>query len=59
VSNGTSSGAYKEYETVYEPITEPHLSYFKPINVEYQVKVCHLHGYLQKLYRVLPDELCT
>jgi 6-phosphofructo-2-kinase / fructose-2,6-biphosphatase 2 len=37
----------KEYEAVYEPVTEPHLSYFKIINVGDQVTVCRIHGYLQ------------
>jgi 6-phosphofructo-2-kinase len=37
----------KEYEAVYETITEPHLSYFKIINVGDQVTVCRIHGYLQ------------
>ena len=37
----------KAYEAVYETITEPHLSYFKIINVGDQVTVCRIHGYLQ------------
>lgn len=37
----------KEYEAVYEPITEPHLSYFKIINIGDQATVCRIHGYLQ------------
>lgn len=37
----------KEYEAVYETITEPNLSYFKIINVGDQVTVCRIHGYLQ------------
>ena len=37
----------KEYEAVYEPVTEPHLSYFKIINVGEQATVCRIHGYLQ------------
>ncbi|KAF8270376.1 bifunctional 6-phosphofructo-2-kinase/fructose-2,6-bisphosphate 2-phosphatase [Lactarius quietus] len=37
----------KEYEAVYEPVTEPHLSYFKIINVGQQATVCRIHGYLQ------------
>jgi 6-phosphofructo-2-kinase/fructose-2,6-biphosphatase 2 len=37
----------KEYEAIYETITEPHLSYFKIINVGDQVTVCRIHGYLQ------------
>ncbi|KAF8479012.1 bifunctional 6-phosphofructo-2-kinase/fructose-2,6-bisphosphate 2-phosphatase [Russula ochroleuca] len=37
----------KEYEAVYETITEPHLSYFRIINVGDQVTVCRIHGYLQ------------
>jgi 6-phosphofructo-2-kinase/fructose-2,6-biphosphatase 2 len=37
----------KEYEAVYETVTEPHLSYFKIRNVGDQVTVCRIHGYLQ------------
>ncbi|KAI0253917.1 bifunctional 6-phosphofructo-2-kinase/fructose-2,6-bisphosphate 2-phosphatase [Lactifluus subvellereus] len=37
----------KEYEAVYETVTEPHLSYFKIINIGDQVTVCRIHGYLQ------------
>jgi 6-phosphofructo-2-kinase / fructose-2,6-biphosphatase 2 len=37
----------KEYEAVYETISEPHLSYFRIINVGDQVTVCRIHGYLQ------------
>ncbi|KAI0262942.1 bifunctional 6-phosphofructo-2-kinase/fructose-2,6-bisphosphate 2-phosphatase [Gloeopeniophorella convolvens] len=37
----------KQYEAVYETITEPHLSYFKIVNVGNQVTVCRIHGYLQ------------
>jgi hypothetical protein len=37
----------KQYESVYETITEPHLSYLKIINVGNQVTVCRIHGYLQ------------
>jgi len=37
----------KEYESVYETITEPHLSYLRIINVGNQVTVCRIHGYLQ------------
>ncbi|THG99054.1 hypothetical protein EW026_g3229 [Hermanssonia centrifuga] len=37
----------KQYESVYETITEPHLSYLRIINVGNQVTLCHIHGYLQ------------
>ena len=37
----------KEYEAVYETITEPHLSYLRIKNVGSQVTLCHIHGYLQ------------
>lgn len=37
----------KQYEAVYETITEPHLSYFRITNVGDQVTVCRIHGYLQ------------
>ena len=37
----------KEYEAIYEPVTESHLSYFKIINVGEQATVCRIHGYLQ------------
>ncbi|OBZ75297.1 Fructose-2,6-bisphosphatase [Grifola frondosa] len=37
----------KEYEAVYETITEPHLSYLRLKNVGSQVTLCHIHGYLQ------------
>src|SRR6266404_691105 len=37
----------KEYETIYEPVTEPHLSYFKITNVGQHATVCRIHGYLQ------------
>jgi 6-phosphofructo-2-kinase/fructose-2,6-biphosphatase 2 len=37
----------KEYEKVYETITEPHLSYLKIVNVGSQVEVSMIHGYLQ------------
>lgn len=37
----------KEYEAVYETITEPHLSYLRIRNVGDQVTLCHIHGYLQ------------
>lgn len=37
----------KQYEAVYETITEPHLSYLQIINVGSQVVVSNIHGYLQ------------
>ncbi|CCM05332.1 uncharacterized protein FIBRA_07546 [Fibroporia radiculosa] len=37
----------KAYESVYETITEPHLSYLKIINVGNQVTMNHIRGYLQ------------
>ena len=37
----------KEYEAVYETITEPHLSYLRIINVGDQVTLCRINGYLQ------------
>ncbi|TFY80182.1 hypothetical protein EWM64_g3836 [Hericium alpestre] len=37
----------KEYEAVYETITEPDLSYLTIMNVGNQVTLCHIHGYLQ------------
>lgn len=37
----------KQYESVYETITEPHLSYLKIINVGDQVIANHIQGYLQ------------
>ena len=37
----------KQYEAVYETITEPHLSYLRIINVGNQVTVCRINGYLQ------------
>ncbi len=37
----------REYEAVYETITEPHLSYLRIKNVGSQVTLCHIHGYLQ------------
>lgn len=37
----------KEYEKVYETITEPHLSYLKIVNVGKEVTVSRIHGYLQ------------
>ncbi|KAK7676133.1 hypothetical protein QCA50_007887 [Cerrena zonata] len=37
----------KEYEAVYETITEPHLSYLRIKNVGSQVTVCRINGYLQ------------
>ncbi|KAI0062201.1 bifunctional 6-phosphofructo-2-kinase/fructose-2,6-bisphosphate 2-phosphatase [Artomyces pyxidatus] len=37
----------KEYEAVYETITEPHLSYLRITNVGNQATACRIHGYLQ------------
>ncbi|TFK54823.1 bifunctional 6-phosphofructo-2-kinase/fructose-2,6-bisphosphate 2-phosphatase [Heliocybe sulcata] len=37
----------KAYESVYETITEPHLSYLRITDVGNQVTVSHIHGYLQ------------
>ncbi|KDN51762.1 hypothetical protein RSAG8_00310, partial [Rhizoctonia solani AG-8 WAC10335] len=37
----------KHYESVYETMTEPHLSYVKIINVGSQVQMYRIHGYLQ------------
>lgn len=37
----------KQYESVYQTITEPHLSYLRIINVGSQVIVNQIHGYLQ------------
>ena len=37
----------REYEKIYETITEPHLSYLKIVNVGSQVEVSRIHGYLQ------------
>ncbi|EJF62512.1 bifunctional 6-phosphofructo-2-kinase/fructose-2,6-bisphosphate 2-phosphatase [Dichomitus squalens LYAD-421 SS1] len=37
----------REYEAVYETITEPHLSYLRIKNVGSQATLCHIHGYLQ------------
>lgn len=37
----------REYEAVYETITEPHLSYLRIKNVGDQVTVCRINGYLQ------------
>ncbi|TDL27187.1 bifunctional 6-phosphofructo-2-kinase/fructose-2,6-bisphosphate 2-phosphatase [Rickenella mellea] len=37
----------KQYEVVYETISEPQLSYLRIINVGNQVTVCRIHGYLQ------------
>lgn len=37
----------KQYESVYETLTEPHLSYVKIINVGSQVHMYRIHGYLQ------------
>jgi 6-phosphofructo-2-kinase / fructose-2,6-biphosphatase 2 len=40
-------GRIRQYEEVYETITEPHLSYLRITNVGNQVTVCRIHGYLQ------------
>lgn len=37
----------KEYEAVYETITEPRLSYLKIYNVGDRVTLCRINGYLQ------------
>ena len=37
----------RQYEAVYETITEPDLSYLRITNVGNQVTVCNIHGYLQ------------
>ena len=37
----------RQYEAVYQTITEPHLSYLRIKNVGSQVTVCRIHGYLQ------------
>ncbi|KAG8759980.1 Fructose-2,6-bisphosphatase [Serendipita sp. 396] len=37
----------KQYEAVYETVTEPHLSYMRIANVGSQVTVGRIHGYLQ------------
>jgi 6-phosphofructo-2-kinase/fructose-2,6-biphosphatase 2 len=37
----------KEYEKVYETITEPHLSYLRITNVGNEVTVSRINGYLQ------------
>ncbi|KAI0781273.1 bifunctional 6-phosphofructo-2-kinase/fructose-2,6-bisphosphate 2-phosphatase [Trametes elegans] len=37
----------REYEAVYETITEPDISYLRIKNVGTQVTLCHIHGYLQ------------
>ena len=37
----------REYEAVYETITETRLSYLRIKNVGNQVTLCHIHGYLQ------------
>ena len=37
----------KQYEAIYETITEPNLSYLQIINVGSQVVVSRIHGYLQ------------
>jgi 6-phosphofructo-2-kinase/fructose-2,6-biphosphatase 2 len=36
----------KEYEKVYETITEPHLSYLRIVNVGSEVTMSRIHGYL-------------
>ncbi|KAF7983150.1 hypothetical protein HWV62_24137 [Athelia sp. TMB] len=37
----------RQYESVYETITEPHLSYLRITNVGSEVTLCRIHGYLQ------------
>ncbi|KZS99342.1 bifunctional 6-phosphofructo-2-kinase/fructose-2,6-bisphosphate 2-phosphatase [Sistotremastrum niveocremeum HHB9708] len=37
----------RQYEEVYQTITEPHLSYIRITNVGSQVTLCRIHGYLQ------------
>jgi 6-phosphofructo-2-kinase / fructose-2,6-biphosphatase 2 len=37
----------RQYERVYETITEPDLSYLRIMNVGNQVTLCNIHGYLQ------------
>lgn len=37
----------KQYESVYQSIHEPHLSYLQIKNVGNQVTACRIHGYLQ------------
>lgn len=37
----------KQYEAVYETLTEPHLSFMRICNVGSQVTVGRIHGYLQ------------
>jgi 6-phosphofructo-2-kinase/fructose-2,6-biphosphatase 2 len=37
----------REYESVYETITEPHLSYLRIINVGNEVTLSRINGYLQ------------
>lgn len=37
----------RQYEAVYETLTEPNLSYLQIINVGSQVVVSRIHGYLQ------------
>ncbi|KAG8747616.1 Fructose-2,6-bisphosphatase [Ceratobasidium sp. 414] len=37
----------KQYEAVYQTVTEPHLSYVKIINVGNQVQMNRIHGYVQ------------
>ncbi|QRW00703.1 6-phosphofructo-2-kinase/fructose-2,6-bisphosphatase [Ceratobasidium sp. AG-Ba] len=37
----------KQYESVYQSVTEPHLSYVKIINVGNQVQMNRIHGYVQ------------
>jgi 6-phosphofructo-2-kinase/fructose-2,6-biphosphatase 2 len=37
----------RQYESVYETISEPGLSYLRITDVGNQVTVCNIHGYLQ------------
>ena len=37
----------KQYEAVYQTVTEPHLSYLRITNVGSRVTVNRIHGYLQ------------
>jgi len=37
----------REYEAVYETLSEPQLSYVRIHNVGEQVNMSHIHGYLQ------------
>jgi len=37
----------REYEKVYETISEPHLSYLRIVNVGSQVELSRINGYLQ------------